>query len=460
MADVDEDTTRRVESLITEWLHEQDVPGASVVIVDESGELYAEGFGARDLESNAPATPDTLYGMGSISKPVTALCVLQLAERGALAVEDPVGEYVDHFDEAPGDPITLRELLSHTSGMPATSPGVLEQAFAGYPAGVADEEDRRRFVREATAHRDTEGDRFMYYNTGYDILGRVIEAVDGRAYAEYVREEVFAPLGMDRSTFHAADIEGDDDWMTGYEPGDDGEPPTAVAFPFEELIYPAGGLVSSPRELSRFVRATMTDGALDGHRLCSPETVERAHQRRAVRQQFLDGAEQGYGFGWMRQPLAGDEAVGHGGSILASTAYAGFLEGAGVGVVLACNTTAEPHPMDVGAGVLALATGADPEAVPALAVRECCDAVAGEYESFRGDPVATVEPQGGSLSIELSGSLGGEAFTAFPETLDPTDTQFYTVTQAGARAPVAFDLDGDRADMFFQRHRFRRTGPE
>ncbi len=460
MATIDEDTARAIESLVTEWIHEEDVPGASVVLVDADGELYAEGFGARDLAENEPATPDTLYGMGSISKPVTATAVAQLAEAGHLSLDDPVDEYVDHFEEAPGDPITIRELLSHTSGMPASSPGVLEQWLAGAPAGVADEADRRRFVRSTTDRRVRDADRFMYYNTGYDVLGRVVEAVDGRSFATYVREAVFDPLGMDRATYERSAFEAEDDRMTGYKPGDEDGPPEPAEFPFEELIYPAGGMVASPRDLARFVRAGMTDGSLDGARLCSPKWLDRCQDPVAVRQRYLDGREEGYGLGWMRHPLAGDEAVGHGGSILVSTAYAGFLEDAGIGVVLACNTTADPHPIEIGLGCLALAVGGDPTDVPALALREKCRAVAGEYESFRGDPSATVEPDGGTLSVEIASALGERELTAVPENLAVDDHSFYTVTGAGARVPLEFDLPGDGADLFFQRHRFQRPAPD
>ena len=448
---------REIESTVTDWMHEGDVPGASVVLVDGDGELYAEGFGARDLETNEPATPETLYGVGSITKPVTALAILQLAEAGQLSVDDDVDEYVDHFADAPGAPITVEELLTHTSGMPANSPGVLTQAFAGRPAGVADEADRERFVRESGEFRVTDDDRFFYYNTGYDVLGRVVEAVDGRAYAAYVREEILDPLGMDRSTFHREAFADEDDRMTGYRPGDDEDPPEATPFPFEALIHPAGGLVASVRELSRFLRAMMTDGGLEGDRVCPAGTPGRLQRGRAVRQTFLDGSEEEYGYGWMRQPLLGDEVVGHGGSILVSTAYAGFLEEAGLRVVVACNTTAEPHPADLGQAVLAIATGHDATAVPAFALRRKCEAVTGTYESFRGSVAASVARAGGGISVTLSGGLGEEDVAALPETLDPDDHAFYAVSGDGAREPLEFDLEGDHADLFFRRHRLRRT---
>lgn len=125
--------------------------------------------------------------------------------------------------------------------MPACNPGLVIQAFEGLPAGVADEADRERFVRDSTAFRVTDEERFFYYNTGYCILGAVIEAVDSRPYAEYVRQEVLGPLGMDRSTFHQEPFEADKDVMTGYRPSDDDEAPEPTSLPFERFIHPAGG---------------------------------------------------------------------------------------------------------------------------------------------------------------------------------------------------------------------------
>lgn len=128
-----------------------------------------------------------------------------------------------------------------------------------------------------------------------------------------------------------------------------------------------------------------------------------------------------------------------------------------LGVVVACNTSADPHPADLGQAILAHATGHEETAVPAFALRRTCEAVTGSYESFRGAVSATVERSGGGISLTLSGGIGEEELTALPETLDPDDHEFYTVSSAGAREPVVFDLDGDTDDLFFRRHRLRRT---
>lgn len=350
--------------------------------------------------------------------------------------------------------MTIAQLLSHTSGMPTVGPDrdLLAQSFEDVPAGVASEADRERHLRAASDFRVADGDRFFYSNTGYNVLGRIVEAVDGRDYATYVREEILAPLEMDRATFDRESFEADGETMTGYGGGEGA--PTPQSLPFEELLYPSAGLVASPRELSRFLRAMMTDGRFDGARVADAETVERLQRPRAVRQTFLDGAEREYGFGWTRQPLGDDELVGHAGGVGVSAAYAGFLADAGLGVVVACNTVPDRHPADLAPAVLAVARGEDPTAVPAFALEAKCEAVTGTYASFRGDFETTVEREGGGIALV---GPGNEGITAFPASLDPDDHEFYAVTDDGARHPVAFDLGGEHDELFFRRTRLRRT---
>lgn len=172
----------------------------------------------------------------------------------------------------------------------------------------------------------------------------------------------------------------------------------------------------------------------------------------------VDADGERYGYGWMRDPIADDVAVGHGGNIVVSTAYTGYLEDAGVGVVLASNACPELQPAAVGQAILALATGGEATDVPAIAVRDKCEAVTGRYAAFRDAVTATVERDGGGLSITFSGDFGDDEVTALPETLDADDSAFATVTAAGARSRVEFDTAGEQVDLFYKRTRLRRTG--
>lgn len=452
------DARRRIESFVADWLADDDVPGASVAMVDGDEVVYAEGFGSRDLESNAPATVDTLYGIGSCTKSFTALAIAQLHGTGKLDVDDPVTDYVPHLGDVDDEPITVHELLTHTSGMPSDGSGVvlIGRLIDADPMAVplGGEADFRRYVEGSAAERATDRERFFYYNSGYTMLGRIVEAVDGRDFATYVEEEILAPLGMDRTTFDREAFEADDDAMTPYRVEDDDLVPSS--FPADPIKYPAGGLMASVSELTNYLRMNVAGGSFEGTGLLDADLLATMHDRHATRQVALDGTSRDYGYGWMVSDFLGDTLVGHGGSIAIATAYVGFLEDAGLGVAVACNTSPATHPMYVGPALLAILQGEEPTAVDLFALREKLDAVEGTYESYREITTAEVERDGGGLAVTLGTDLDEREIRLFPETLDPDDHTFYFVAESGARVPVEFDLDGDGADMYFQRWRLHR----
>lgn len=464
MSDLADATRRRIDSLLGDWLADADVPGAGLAVVDPDGVRYATGYGARDLASNAPATAETLFGVGSVTKSVTALAVLQLAEAGAFDLGDPVADHVDRFADTG---ITVRDLLTHSSGMPSDgmAVGVIART-TGAAATTAPGAGRADFDRllEATADdRVTDGDPFFYYNSGYTVLGDLVEAVADRPFDGYVRERILRPLGMDRATFREAAFETEENAQTSYykEPGGDGEPELVEAsFPFAERSYAPGGLVASARELASYLRLHLNGGELDGDRLIGADALAEAHEAHATRQTFLDGREQGYGYGWMRQALGDDVLVGHGGSVSVSTAFVGFLEDAEVGVALACNTSADPHPMHVGPAVLALLAGREPEeVVPYYRLDAKLSRVEGAYESVHGVLTADVERHGGTLRLSMETDLGERGFDLVPESLDGDDLTFTSASAAGAEVPVRFgtDADGEVADLFVQRWRLKKV---
>lgn len=441
-----------VESFVSEWLADEHVPSAGVALVDGDDVVYADGFGARDLESNTPATPDTMYGVASVTKSFVATSVLQLVDRGHLSVDDPVTDCVSYFGGI-DDPPTVHELLSHTSGMPSDGASVaLISRFVGGRAATAplsSDADVRRNVRDSLDER-AEGDRFFYYNTGYTVLGNLVEAIDGRPFPEYVDDEILGPLGMNRSAVRAdpADFE---DAMTPYRLEDDELERTD--FPVKG-VGAAGGLLSTATDL-----ATYLQFAMGGDESVLPdELLNLAQEAHATRHERIDGAPNQYGYGWMRQPLLGDDLVEHSGALAVSTAYVGFLEDAELGVAVLANASPDVHPSFVGRALLALARGEDPtEAVPFYALREKCQRVAGRYESYRSAMTAEVEAAGGTLDVTFETALGEESVTAFPESLDPDDRQFYTVDAGGNRLPLTFEATEDGLDCYYQRWRLHEA---
>lgn len=438
-----------VDAFVTDWLSDERIPGAALSVVDctDGRRLHAEGYGARDLATNAPATPETMYGVASVTKSVTALAVLQLVERTRLELADPVTDYLDRYADLE-EPPTVHELLCHASGMPSDGASVvlLSRLTGTDPVEVplSSDADLDRHVATALDDRDPER-RFHYYNTGYTTLGELVATLDGRPFPEYVAAEILEPLGMDRSVVAPDDLGEFEDAMTPYRT-EDGER-VECGFPVKG-VGAAGGLVTTVLDLADYLAA----GVDPDPDLVDPALLARGREAHVTRQRYLDGTEQGYGYGWMRRPFLGDTLVEHGGSLGVSTAYVGYLADAGVGVALACNDSPEVHPQFVGPAVLALTQGAAPTDTRFLALRERAERVAGSYESHRGIVTATVEVDGAGLAVDLD----TESFTAFPTDADPDAGTYYTVAASGARVPVEFErADDGRLDLFYQRWRLR-----
>ena len=297
MAHLADDTARRLERFLYDAMADDDLPGLSVAVVEGDDLVYANGFGSRDLAANRPATAETLYGVGSCTKSVTAVAIETLAEAGHLDVHDPVSDHVP-FEVETERPVTLHHLLTHSSGLPSLGVSealITRRTGAGEPGvPLGDRDDFHAYLDGA----DDEvvappGQRFAYCNTGYILLGEVVETYADGSFAEYVAEAVLDPLGMTRSTFDGDVVETDPDAMTPYFHGGD-DAPEATPFPERPLTYPTGGLLAPVTELATYLRLHLNGGAVDGIRLVSEDAVERMHEG------HVETPEGPYGYGWRR----------------------------------------------------------------------------------------------------------------------------------------------------------------
>ncbi|HDD33926.1 MAG TPA: class A beta-lactamase-related serine hydrolase, partial [Thermofilaceae archaeon] len=313
----------RLEEFILEKISESRLPSISIAVVEKGKVSYARGFGFRDLEAGLPATPSTIYGIGSITKSFTALAVVQLAEKGLLSLNDPVEKYVPVRLRPSGKSVTLEHLLTHSSGIPALGyaeafiTGLIEGGKAWMP--LATPEDVVSFMSRAEEWAVAEpGERFFYLNEGYVLLGIVISKVSGTKYEEYVKREILEPLGMKRTFFERELVEADPDKATPYVM-DDGMPRPS-RFPYG--ITSDGGLLSNALDMAKYLSLYIGRGELDGVRLASREAIEDMERPRvAVPWQVFGG--EGYGLGWVVVPdFYGRRLVHHGGSVLVYTAFA------------------------------------------------------------------------------------------------------------------------------------------
>jgi uncharacterized protein YbbC (DUF1343 family)/CubicO group peptidase (beta-lactamase class C family) len=183
----------RIEEAVRVAIDAREVPGAVLVIGTGDGVLYRRAFGLRSIEPPVPMTVDTIFDLASLTKPLaTAAAIATLIDRGHLQLTDRVADYLPAFASGDKGAITIEQLLLHTAGL------VADNALADYLAGPS--EAWRRICALTPVHRP--GERFIYSDVGYIVLGELVRAIDSRPLDQFVRDEIFAPLGMGETMFN------------------------------------------------------------------------------------------------------------------------------------------------------------------------------------------------------------------------------------------------------------------
>jgi CubicO group peptidase (beta-lactamase class C family) len=260
-------------------------PGAAVAVVRENKVVLMKSYGMADVEKAVPNSPSTIFRLASVTKPFTAMAVLQLVDFGKLKLDDPLTKYLPQFAHWPR--VCIRHLLSHTGGVPD---------FVTY-------EELGNLPLEFEP-----GTRINYSNIGYLLLGRVIEKVSGQTWEEYLREHVFHPLGMEHSGYDNTDVLPGR--ATGYLATKEGAY-NPVSAQDARGAHSAGGLYSTVEDLVKW-----TQGIAEG-RLLRRETLETAFTPNLLR----DGRRTQYGYGWVTRTYRGLREIGHGGDITGFNTY-------------------------------------------------------------------------------------------------------------------------------------------
>jgi CubicO group peptidase (beta-lactamase class C family) len=290
-----------VSALVRHEMKKREVTGLSIALVDDQRVVWSEGFGYADEAGNVPASPDTIYRAGSISKLFTATAAMRLAEQGRMDIDRPLDDYLPGFairtrfpDAAP---VTPRSIMTHHSGLPSD-----------YLKGMWTP-DPEAFTRVAEHLRDEyaanpPGTVFSYSNLGMTLLGDAIGKVAGRDFVPYVHEEILLPLGMTRSSFSTS-ADRTPLAAKGYRKGKE-----AVDPPLRDV--PAGGLNTSVLDLSRFVRMVLAGGKAGDRQIVKPETL--AEMLRPQNAEVPLDLDFRVGLGWMLSGL-GDIDIRNAGTV-------------------------------------------------------------------------------------------------------------------------------------------------
>lgn len=271
------------------------VPGIAVAVAEHGAIVFERAYGTADVAKKTPVTVDTRFEIGSLTKQVTAACILQLARAGKLSLDDHLGTFVpDYFI---GRGVTVRQLLSQTSGIPEYLDGPDVIADAGtQPATAASLLARV----SAKPLEFAPGTTWKYSNTNYILLGRIVEVASREPYERYVREHVFGPAGMTESGF-IADEPALPEMARGYAPDAAGVEPAPPLR--DDWSWAAGAIVSTVGDMVKW------DDALLAGKIVAPQDV--ALMRTTV--PLAGGASSAYAFGWIVDSLGGHARIWHNG---------------------------------------------------------------------------------------------------------------------------------------------------
>jgi CubicO group peptidase (beta-lactamase class C family) len=371
-----------IDAYLAKAMEVNAAPGMAVALVKDGRIVYAKAFGVRRSGDDEPVTTRSSFHTASVSKTFVAVAVMQLVEAGKVALDAPATAYLPYFrmKDARHREITVRQLLSHTSGLP-------DVEDYGWDRPETDAAALERYVR-SLADREllhAPGERWAYSNAGYEVLGDLIAKVSGISFEDYMKTRVLAPVGMHDSSFLLADVPAAER-VTGHVGKLFAEPVTH--YPYNRAHAPSSTLESSALELAAWVATSLAQGAPDRSRALSPAGYAEMWRKHAEIEGFAD-----VGLGWFLLERCGRRFVAHGGRDPGFASFIGLLPEAGVGAVVLANTALDTGTqLDLARGLLDAAQGivAEPVASVALPVGRAAfaagvDAGIAEYRRIQRD---------------------------------------------------------------------------
>ncbi|MGI4718802.1 MAG: serine hydrolase [Janthinobacterium lividum] len=384
-AAAEQELASRIDAAIAPYF-KADAPGATVIVVKDGKTVLRRAYGMADTGKGVRMTPDMALRLGSITKQFTAAGILLLLDEGKLALGDDITKHLPDYPTR-GKQITIEHLLTHTSGI------VSYTGKPDYGSRMAQDLSVAQMI-DSFKNDPLEfepGSQYRYNNSGYFLLGAIIEKISGQRYADFLEQRIFAPLGM-RDTYYEGFGHSKAPMAAGHsraEKGYGAARPLSMSQP-----YAAGSLVSTVDDLARW------DAAIAGGRLLKPSSWERAF----TSYRLSDGKASDYGYGWEVEKIQGETAIGHGGGINGFTTHALRFPDQKVFVAVLTNSDSGPaNPAVVARKAAGIAIGKPYREFREVALDAAAlDAVTGVYEVEKGVQ-RTFRRGGDGLLMQRSG---------------------------------------------------------
>jgi CubicO group peptidase (beta-lactamase class C family) len=330
---------KAIDDVTEKALKEFDAPGAAVVIVKDGAVIYLKGFGVCEKDKPKKVTPDTVFPIASCSKAFTATALAMLADEGKLKWDDKVREHLDYFrlsDELADREVTLRDLLSHRTGMPRH-----DLLWSGLSTDSAEVIRRWGKGKPSTSFRST----WEYSNVPFTTAGLIAGKLDKSDWAGVVKTRIFKPLGMEHSSCT---------WKEGHSQPDHATPhyyafdKSISAITWDEIDHAggAGCVNSSARDMGAWLQFQLAGGKFDGRRLITERGLKETHTSQMLVKP--EGAFAvyfpakftrftSYGLGWFVHDYRGETCVSHGGTLTGFRAQCMLVPQKKIGVFVMCN---------------------------------------------------------------------------------------------------------------------------
>jgi len=333
-----------LEPEIRRAMLEGNIPSLVIALTDREGELWSGAFGSSNLWARTPASTNTVYLIGSTFKAQSTIALLQQLEAHGIELDEPVHDYLDDLvirGEDPTDPVTFRQMLTHTSGMPVDFG---PHTVWGESAPLALDDYLADSLRVATRPLEA----VVYSNMAYSLVAHLVEKLSGEPYKQYIQDNVWDPIGMSNTAFELTP-EMEERLSVPYVPDETTGRPTATTR-LKANVWPAGIVYGTVHDQASWVRFNLGDGMAGPRRLLPQETLDQMHtlQWEQFTGQGLGGgwgySDPGYGLTWWTSHRGGEQYFAHSGSVPGYTAFASGNRSRGFGVAFLTNgNAAHPH---------------------------------------------------------------------------------------------------------------------
>ena len=305
---------------IQRMLVEGKIPSASIALVSGDKVIWTGAYGYSNLWARTPATPSTVYVIGSTFKAMSTVALLQLMEQGKFKLDDKVNDYLTDFkiqNEDPKNPVTFRHLLTHTSGLPG--------GFGAFPVwGDTVPPSFDEYLSKSLVIGKPTGTEVIYSNVAYTLIGYLVQKLSGVPYKKYVQDNVWTPLEMTNTAFEPTPVM--DERMSEPYVVDEKTGSQVPTVRVKASVWPAGIVYGTIYDQSNWLILNLNNGVFKGKRIIGEKTMEQMFTRQYDK--FKGGIEgiwgnetAGFGLTWWSQVRDGDRYFAHSGSLGGYTAF-------------------------------------------------------------------------------------------------------------------------------------------